>query len=793
VAAAAAALVVVLPATLLLLGVLVPAVGFATAHRHHASVGSRWRRGWWAVALAASTVGVGAYLWPADPHLAAVVGAVGASLVLIGLVAARPVRDVAQTRELLVQAVLAGLVVAYVAGAVVGLVDAVVSAAFLVALAAEVAALTVIVHRARSDRAIAADADGALVVSLVLLVLARLAAFSTMVGGPALPPRALLAVTGGALALLAVGLGNRQIAERVPVALATDQVLRAGHVLLIVLGVLAGPAVITLRGTWRADGAWSETVVAGALLALLAVLHLVQLVRDHGHRAWRARHDALTELPTEPLFRDRLEQEIMRARRTGRGLAVAFIDLDGFKRVNDRDGHEAGDAVLRTVAVRLQAALREQDTVARKSGDEFLVLLPEVEGPEAAEIVAAKLVAAVREPVEIPAGVHHVGASVGLALWPRDGETADELVRNADVAMYDIKEERGGAVRWYTRATTSRTRLRLTLAAQLEQALDDPDQFDVAYQPRVDLRDGRVEGLVALVRWHHRELGLITPRSFLPIAAEAGLSRLLDLTMLERTATDLARWRDAGWLDVPVTVHLADQHVGHPNLEEDVVALLRQTGLPAGRLQLAVTETGLSRGGGAALATIRDLAETGVTSLVSRFGTGAISLGMLAAAEVATVELASEHVAPLARPTSSVVRAALAVARELGLVPVVNGVASAAQIEPLREAGCRAGRGPHLGAPQLATVFEERLIELSLRPGHAPSSILATDLTVGRTDAEAERPGVAAVLAAAAGLDDDLEERTLTEVLALIGSAPETERRRGSREPQVQARRQRSP
>jgi diguanylate cyclase (GGDEF)-like protein len=792
-AAVAAGLASVLPLTPLLVGVLVSVVGVAAAGRFQARAGSRWHRGWWVVAAAAPLIGLGATPWAdARGGLAPIAGAVGASLLLVGLVGSRPVRDHAQTRELLVRALLTGLAATYLVAVLLSAVEVTAGVGVLIALAAEVAALTVTVHRVLVDRPIVAGVDGPLVASLTLLVLTRLAGLLEVSGGPAVVPDLLAVGTTAALVLLAVPLGGPQVSERVPAALASDRVLRTGHLLLVILAVLAGPVAVTLRGAWRADASLLETAVPGALLALFSVLHLAQLVRDHGHRAWRARHDALTTLPTEPLFRDRLEQEIMRARRTGRGLAVAFIDLDGFKRVNDRDGHEAGDQVLRTVAQRLQGALRGQDTVARKSGDEFLVLLPEVEGAAAAEVVAAKLVAAISEPVQLPAGVHHVGASVGLALWPRDGETADELVRNADVAMYDVKEDQGGAVRWYTRATTSRTRLRLTLAAQLELALDDPDQFDVAYQPRVDLRDGRVEGLVALVRWHHPELGLITPRSFLPIAAEAGLSRLIDLAMLERTAGDLVRWRSAGWLDVPITVHLADQHVAHPHLADDVVAILRATGLPGDRLQLAVTETGLGRGGARTLTSIRELGASGVTTLVSRFGTGSISLGMLAAADVATVELASEHVAPVHGRNSPVIRAALAVAQELELVPVVNGVTTLDQIERLREAGCRAGRGPYLGAPQLAEVFERRLGELATRPEHRASVVLASELTPAEGGAQAERPGVAAVLAAAAGLDDELEERTLLEVLALIGPTGEPEQQRPA-PVRVQSRRQRSP
>ena len=776
--------------SIIVVGLLVAAVGLTAAVFMRPPPGSRWRRGWWLLPLAAIAFGASA----APPMMVAGwgahVGVVAAVLLFVGLIRTRPVRDGPQARELLVEAVLAGLLVTYVVGALFVEADLTRELALhLAALGTEVAALTVALQHAWRNRELASRPDREVVIAVTLLVTCRttwLLGALGLAGAVEWDAVPLGVGTAAALVMIGLALSSRQLAAQIPVPVATNSVLAAGHVAIVVAVVLAGPGVVTTHGFVRGTSHLLSIAVAGALLALFGVLHLVQLVRDNGRRAWRARHDALTGLPTEPLFHDRIDQAIARARRTGRGLAIAFVDLDRFKQVNDRDGHEAGDAVLRAVADRLRGALREQDTVARKSGDEFLVLLPEVEGPEAAEVVASKLIAVLLEPLELATGTHTIGASIGLALWPRDGQDGDELIRHADAAMYDVKDERGGAVRWYSRSTTARTRLRLTLATQLGAAIDDPDQLDVAYQPRVDLRDGRVEALVGLVRWHHPELGLITPRSFLPLAVEAGLARAIDLAVMEQMASSMARWRAAGWCDLPIVVHLADPHVGHPQLEEEVVAILQRTGLPSRRLELSLSEAGLSRGGIRAQTSIRDLAENGVRTTVSRFGTGAIALASLAEAPVTGVELASKHVATIGGGRSRAIDVAVAVATRLGLAVMATGVENQEQIEWLRAAGCHAARGPALTPPLLSWVLEARLSALAadhVDAAAAPTSshshastrgpLIVSQLIGDDHGSDAQHPDIAAVLAAAVGLDNTIEERVLTDVLARLDSSIE--------------------
>ncbi len=728
---------------------------------------SRWWRGWWVIAVA---MGPAVAAWiPALPDgVRPSLGAGVGLALLIGMTTAVRSRDLARSRSLLIEAGLAGVLVAYAVGAALAVGADPSAGRHLVALAAEMAALSGLLLLLRREPDGVTAAERRLTVAVIGLVAARVAEVVALTSpvdlGALAAALAAASFVGWGAALLSHELNH----EPPAVALAED-VLDSGRIALVVAGVLAGPTVVAGHLLLRGSDHLVPVLVTGGVLGLVAVLHLLQLVHDHGRRAWRARHDALTSLPSEPLFEDRLEQAMARARRTGTGLAVAFVDLDGFKRVNDRDGHEAGDAVLRMVALRLRGALREQDTVARKSGDEFLVLLPGVEDPMDAERVATKLLVALERPIEVDDHQYRIGASVGLALWPRDGTTRDELIRHADAAMYEVKEGRRGAVRWYTTTTTARSRLRLTLGHQLEAALATTDQIQLAYQPRVDLRDGRVVGLVALVRWRHPELGLLTPRSFLPIAAEAGLTGQVDVHVLERACSNLASLRSDGLLDVPVTVHVSDRHLAHPDLEEDVIRVLRRTGLRCDRLVLAVTDTGLERGGELAVRNLRDLAEIGVGTMVARFGTGAVALSTLAALPHATVELASTYVVGSGSRLPAVVGAALAVIDRLGLEPAANGITSEAEVAQLRASGCATGRGPHLAPPLLGDTLGKRLSLLARAEEYDPTAVAAGQLLVGTEAADPERPELAAVLAAAVRADAEIDEDDLADVLTLLG------------------------
>jgi diguanylate cyclase (GGDEF)-like protein len=723
---------------------------------------SRWRRGWALALVAAAPAGatVGATGW-ASPLLA-----LTGALVLAGAVATLPRRDPARARELLVEAGLAGGVAAYL----LGVLDVGASVVELLAVASGVSACWALAALLLREREQVAAGSRWLLAGLGTVIAAH--ALPMLVPGAGAVRTGAVAATVGLLAW-AMAVVDGDALEPVPAAVTPQQAISPGHVRIVVVGVLAGP--VAVASSWLLDPAIDllPLVLAGGALALVAVLHLLQLVRDHGRRAWRARHDALTGLPSETLFEDRIERAMARGRRTGTGFTVAFLDLDGFKDVNDRHGHLAGDRALQVVAERLRATLREEDTVARRSGDEFLILLEGLGSRAAAERVATKLLGALSSPVGPPGRQHRLGASIGLARWPHDGDDPEELMRRADAAMYEAKGEGSGSIRWFTSLATARTRLRYTLAQQLEAAIAAGEQLELAFHPRVDLRDGRVVELVALVRWRHPQLGLLRPASFLPLAAEAGLAGPVDLGILELACRTAHRWSEDGLLrQLPVTVHVTGESLEDPRFEHEVVEVLRRTGLPATRLGLAVTETALGRGTGTAITNVADLAELGVRTTVVAFGVGAAGIGTLAAVPVKGLELDASLVHGLSRgAVPPVVAAVMAVADRLALSVTASGVGDAEQAERLRAVGCGSARGPYLAPAVLAGTLERRLRGVTAAASGAP--LLASDLA-GAELAGTERRDVERVLAtvsAPAHADEQEEAALLAAVLDRLGGA----------------------
>jgi diguanylate cyclase (GGDEF)-like protein len=679
--------------------------------------GSRWRAGLAALPIALFLAATGPVL---GGLLGGLLTTLGALVAVAGSVASAPRRDAGRGRALVVEAGLAGGVVAYLAAAA-GVVED-------VHQLLPIATLASVVWLAGVQLGRGADGPDRVGRRLVAGAALLLVAVSPLAATP-LDGRLAAALAGAGLWCWTLAAASLDLLHPVGPATVEREPLTAAHVRLVVVGVLVGPAVVALAA-WRAPATDPvPLVVAGGALAAVAVVHLLQLVRDHARRAWQARHDALTSLPGELLFEDRLERAMARGRRTGTGFTVAFLDLDGFKRVNDRDGHAAGDHALRVVAERLRGAVREQDTVARRSGDEFLLLLEGVDRRADAERVARKLLDTLRPPVGPVGRQHRLGASIGLARWPADGDDPDTLTRAADAAMYEAKAQGRGAVRWYTAATSDRSRLRLTLAAQLEAAIEEGQQLELAFHPRVDLRDGRVVELVALVRWRHPRLGTLRPPSFLPVAEDTGSARELDAFVLELAVRTLRRWEDDGLLrDLPVLVHLSAASLRHDDLEPGVVAVLRRTGLAPSRLGLAVPGDALVRAEQRGARSTADLAELGVRTTVVGFGRGDVGLDRLRDAAVASVELAEALVADLGPGRlPPLVAATLAAAEALGVRTTAGGVTSRTQADRLRAAGCVTARGVGLAPALPSATLGRRLRSL---PRRADGALLARDLAV---------------------------------------------------------------
>ena len=422
----------------------------------------------------------------------------------------------------------------------------------------------------------------------------------------------------------------------------------------------------------------------------------VALERGRSDEAIRhnALHDPLTGLPNRVLFLDRLALALARARRNGTATAVLFVDLDGFKTVNDSLGHAAGDELLRRVAPRVAGALRVSDTVARFGGDELIVLCEDVEGEADAIAVGERILAAFQEgPFAVFDDEVFVTASVGLALATPEA-TPGSLVRDADTAMYRAKEQGSGRLEVFDDRLRGRVLDRLRLESALRRAVERRE-LTLAYQPIVALGDSTVTHVEALLRWQHAELGHVSPGDFIPIAEETGLIVPLGRWVLEQACRDAAEWQARGEA-AAVSVNISPRQLAQPDFADMVRGVLEATGLPPEGLGLEITETVLMEQGDRPLAVLAAVRELGVSVILDDFGTGYSSLGYLQRLPIDTVKLDRSFIADLGdegQGSAAIVQAVVTMAHALELSVVGEGVETNAQAERLRRLGCAMAQG----------------------------------------------------------------------------------------------------
>jgi diguanylate cyclase (GGDEF)-like protein len=415
----------------------------------------------------------------------------------------------------------------------------------------------------------------------------------------------------------------------------------------------------------------------------------------------QALHDALTDLPNRRLFRDRVNQSVVAARRSRVPVAVMIIDLDRFKEVNDTLGHHIGDILLQQVASRLQATLREGDTIARLGGDEFAVLLPSVTGTVAAAAVAEKLVKALEAPFSIRTWTFDIDASIGIAVSPEHGDTVDALMQRADVAMYLAKESRAG-FELYSADRDRHSPRRLALLSDLRRALDD-GSLVLHYQPKADMRTGGVRGVEALLRWNHSEHGPIPPDEFIPLAEHTGLIRPLTLYVLDHALAQCRAWNDDG-IEVGMAVNLSVRNLYDPSFADEVSAMLAKWGVPAAQLEFEITESVIMADPMRAMAVLARLSELGVGLSLDDFGVGYSSLAYLKRLPVTEIKIDKSFVMNLAHDESDamIVRTTIALARSLGMRVVAEGVEGAETWVKLIALGCDVAQGHYLSKPRPA-------------------------------------------------------------------------------------------
>ncbi|HSA56139.1 MAG TPA: EAL domain-containing protein [Gemmatimonadaceae bacterium] len=453
-------------------------------------------------------------------------------------------------------------------------------------------------------------------------------------------------------------------------------------------------------------------------------VRLIAMVQDTSERKTleaqllhQAFHDPLTELANRALFSDRLEHALARTAREPGRVAVLLLDLDNFKTVNDTQGHAAGDRMLEVVAARLRSATRGCDTVARLGGDEFAVLLEQMHASAGAQIVAQRILETLQHPVEISLGrVASVAASVGIAIL-HGGEGAEELLRNADVAMYEAKSRARG--RWVIFDPDMHAALvdRVSMEMDLRRAIDR-QQLVLAYQPIVDLGTGKPTGVEALLRWSHPQRGDIPPGAFIPLAEETGLIIPLGRWVLHEACRQGARWNARpGRSPITVTINLSGKQLLHEAIVDDVEAALQRTGLEPGHLVLEITETVLMHDTEIVLERLRAFKTLGVRLAIDDFGTGYSSLSYLQQFPVDVLKIDQSFIEGLLRGTNdaALVRTIISLAGSLTLRTIAEGVEDPRQQAQLRELGCDAAQG-FLFSRAIAPADMDELLEANTGP-----------------------------------------------------------------------------
>ncbi|MGH6664457.1 MAG: putative bifunctional diguanylate cyclase/phosphodiesterase [Pseudolabrys sp.] len=454
-------------------------------------------------------------------------------------------------------------------------------------------------------------------------------------------------------------------------------------------GIAAGDTFhhIVQLADGRAFSIVSKPIAGGGWLATHEDITERQLAE--GRIAHMARHDALTDLPNRVMLRERLEHELKRVKR-GECLAVLCLDLDQFKGINDALGHPIGDELLKLVADRLRGCTREPDTVARLGGDEFAIIMTQMQEPTDASALSKRIRESIVKPYQIEGHQIVTDISIGISVAPFDAQDADPLLRNADMALYGAKADGRGTYRFFEPEMNTRMRARRELEMDLRKALVGKE-FELHYQPLVDLRSNDVNAFEALLRWNHPKRGLISPADFIPVAEETGLIVPLGEWVLKAACYEAVDWPD----HIKVAVNLSPAQLNNRNLLNVVVGALAESGMPARKLQLEITETVLLQNTFATLATLHELRKLGVQIALDDFGTGYSSLSYLRSFPFDKIKIDRSFIQDLSNGTEpvAIVQAVANLAKCLNMTSTAEGVETQQQMDMLQSMGCTEMQG----------------------------------------------------------------------------------------------------
>jgi diguanylate cyclase (GGDEF)-like protein len=460
-------------------------------------------------------------------------------------------------------------------------------------------------------------------------------------------------------------------------------------------GELPTGALVTSAAAAEQERASIRELVARVAVAISAGKREAELFR-------RAHFDMLTSLPNRELLDDRLRQAVAQAEREERILAVLFIDLDGFKEINDSFGHHSGDELLKETALRLTGVLRHGDTVARLGGDEYAIVLPQIHSALEAETVAIKAIETLRRPFALEGREAYVSASIGLAIFPEDGRTAADLLRRADMAMYTAKDAGKSCYRFFAEEMDRRLQERHALHNDLHGALA-AGELALAYQPQIDLRTGKFVSAEALLRWRHPSRGPVSPALFIPILEETGLINEVGAWVLEKALADFATWRKAGLPFERVAVNVSARQLLDRNFADQLAKTVAEAGLVGQDLEIELTEASLVEDFRTANEVLSQLRAHGIRIALDDFGTGYSSLAYLNELAFDTLKIDRAFVVNLpAEKSLAIVKAIVAVADALGKDVVAEGIESQLQYGQLAALGCDFGQGYLMAKPLFA-------------------------------------------------------------------------------------------